>query len=94
LPSRETARLRIERRGGLVGKPAAGERLLADLTPAQRQALDQLLKSPASSAPPPAPGADRFRYKVRVTDDTGTREVEVGEDAMPDALASIPQLDP
>jgi hypothetical protein len=91
LPSRETARLRIERRGGLVGKPAAGERLLADLTPAQRQALDQLLKSPGAA---PSPGADRFRYKVRVTDDTGTREVEVGEDAMPDALASIPQLDP
>ena len=93
MPSRETARLRIERRGGLVGKPAAGERLLADLTPAQRQALDQLLKSPGA-APSPGAGADRFRYKVRVTDDTGTREVEVDQDAMPDALASIPQLDP
>lgn len=92
MPSRDAARLRIERRGGLVGKTAVGERKLADLTPAQRQALDQLLGSPDRSAP--APGADRFRYKVRVTDDGGEREVEVGEDAMPEALASIPQIEP
>lgn len=92
MPSRDAARLRIERRGGLVGKPAVGERNLADLTPAQRQALDQLLQSPDRSAP--SPGADRFRYKIRITDDSGAREVEVGEDAMPDALASIPQIEP
>ncbi len=92
MPSRDAPRLRIERRGGLAGKLAVGERDLADLTPAQRQALDRLLQSPNRSMP--APGADRFRYKLRVTDDSGEREVEVGEDAMPDALASIPEIQP
>ncbi len=93
MPSREAAKLRIERRGGLVGRLAVGERDLADLTPAQRDALEQLLKSPRRSATP-APGADRFHYKVRVTGDSGEREIDVGEDAMPDALASIPELQP
>ncbi len=92
MPSRDGPRLRIERRGGLVGKPAVGERNLADLTPEQRQALDRLLKTPDRAAP--APGADRFRYKLRITGDGGEREVEVGEDAMPDVLASIPEMEP
>src|SRR5205807_1204184 len=88
-------RLRIERRGGLAGKPAAGERDLTQLTPEQRAALTRLLDAsgPASGRSAPAKGADRFSYKVRYTDTNGTREFEVGEDAMPDALASIPQID-
>lgn len=84
--------LRIERRGGLVGRLAVGERELHELTARQRRALDALVKSPKRSAP--SPGADRFHYKIVVTDDGGgTRTFDVGEDDMPEALASIPQLD-
>jgi hypothetical protein len=83
-------RLRIERRGGFAGIPAVGERDDADLSPAQRAALDRLLKSPPS--PAASRGADRFQYKIQVTDDSGKHEFDVPEDAMPDELASIPEI--
>jgi|tagenome__1003787_1003787.scaffolds.fasta_scaffold20773549_2 hypothetical protein len=85
-------RLRIERQGGYVGKRAVGECDTKNLSPDQQKALDELLKSPPQ--PTPSPGADRFRYKVEVTDDSGKREIDVPEDAMPDELASIPQIEP
>jgi hypothetical protein len=83
-------KIRIERRGGLVGKVAVGERELGELSPAQRKALDALVKAPPK--PGPSPGADRFRYKVQLVDETGKREFDVPEDAMPDVLASIPEI--
>ncbi len=85
-------KLRVERRGGLVGKLAVGEKDLSDLTPVQRQALEQL-----TSAPPIArrsPGADRFQYKVQLLDDRVRQEFEVPEDAMPEELASIVKVQP
>ena len=39
-----------------------------------------------------SPGADRFRYRVTVEDENGTRELQVPEHAMPEVLASIPQI--
>lgn len=83
-------RLKIERTGGFAGLPAVGERDESDLTAAQHQALKQLLQSPPSSAP--SPGADRFHYKVTVEDENGTRELQVPEHLMPEALAGIPQI--
>ena len=80
----------IERRGGLLGKLAVGELEETALTPAQRQALDKLIKSPPK--PTPSPGADRFQYKIRVSDEKGEREFEVPEDEMPDELAVIPRV--
>lgn len=85
-------RVRIERHGGFVGKLAVGERELKELAPAQRQALDALVKSPPK--PRASPGADRFRYKVQLIDESGKKEIEVPEDDMPEALASIPKIEP
>ena len=85
-------RLRIERRGGLAGKLAVGERDLGDLSPVQRNALDELMKLPPN--PGRSPGADRFQYKVQLLDSGAKREFEVPEDAMPDELASIAKIEP
>ena len=84
-------RVRIERHGGFSGRPAVGERDEAALTPAQRAALRQLLAAPPSGQP--SPGADRFHYKVRIEDSTGTHELTVHEDDMPEDLAEIPQIE-
>ena len=59
-----------------------GERNEAALTPAQRAALRRLLAAPPSDRP--SPGADRFRYKLRVEDDSGIRDLVVHEDDMPE----------
>lgn len=83
-------RLRIERHGGFSGLPAVGERDGSELTAGEHQALRRLLQSPPSAAP--SPGADRFHYKVTVEDENGTRELQVPEHAMPDALTGIPQI--
>jgi hypothetical protein len=83
-------RIRIERRGGLAGRPAVGERDESELTAEQRSALHQLLRTPVPSAP--AAGADRFHYRIIIEDQGRTRELDVPEDAMPDALADIPKL--
>jgi Emfourin len=83
-------KVKIERRGGLLGKLAVGEMEETALTPAQRQALDKLIKSPPK--PTPSPGADRFQYKIRVWDEKGEHEFEVPEDSMPDELAAKPKV--
>ena len=83
-------RLKIERRGGLAGLPAVGERDGSEMTATQRRALERLLRAPPS--PAPSPGADRFHYKITVEDETGTKELEVPEHAMPEALAVIPKI--
>jgi hypothetical protein len=83
-------RIKIERRGGLAGLPAVGEREESELTAAEREALRRLLQSPPPSTA--SPGADRFHYKITVQDDSGTKELEVPEHAMPDILAGIPKI--
>lgn len=83
-------RVRIERRGGLAGRPAVGEREDSELTAAERAALHGLLASPPPSRP--APGADRFHYKVTIEHEGKTSELEVPDDAMPEALTGIPKI--
>ena len=83
-------RIRIERTGGLVGRPAVGEREENELTAAENQALQRLLQSPPPSTP--SPGADRFHFKITVEDEKGKRELEVPEHAMPQILAGIPKI--
>jgi Emfourin len=83
-------RVRIERRGGLAGRLATGERQENELSPAERAAIQALLR-----APPPArsaAGADRFQYIISVVDDSGTTVLNVPEDLMPAVLAAIPRL--
>ena len=86
-------KVRVERRGGLAGLLAVGEREDSELTPLQRAALDKLLKLIEKLHQlKPSPGADRFRYRVHVTDEAGQHEFDVPEDAMPEELASIPKV--
>ena len=80
----------IERRGGLAGRPARGEKADSNLTPAERRAVETLLASPPSTAP--APGADRFTYHLTVEKDGVTRQLVVPEHEMPEALKAIPKL--
>jgi hypothetical protein len=85
-------RVRIERRGGVAGRPAVGEREDHELTAAEQAGLKDLLAKP----PPPqamAMGADRFHYKVTVQDDKGTTVLDVPEHLMPQPLAAIPKID-
>jgi hypothetical protein len=84
-------RVRIERRGGVAGRPAVGEREDHELTAAEQAALKELLAKP----PPPqtmAMGADRFHYKVTIEDEKGTNVLDVPEHLMPQALAAIPKI--
>jgi hypothetical protein len=85
-------RVRIERRGGLAGRPAVGEREDHELTSSEQAALTELLGRPQ---PPQtaAAGADRFSYKVTVQDEKGTNVLDVPEHLMPQALAAIPKID-
>jgi hypothetical protein len=76
----------VERSGGFAGVKRRGEKDGASLTPAQHEALQQLMR--ATPASPPT-GADRFHYQVEVQDETGSRTVDVPETAMPPSLASI-----
>jgi hypothetical protein len=85
-------RVRIERRGGVAGRPAVGEREDHELTAAEQAGLKDLLAKP----PPPqamAMGADRFHYKVTVQDEKGTTVLDVPEHLMPQPLAAIPKID-
>jgi hypothetical protein len=83
-------RIKIERRGGMAGVPAVGERDESQLTTAEQHALQRLLQSPPPAAP--SPGADRFHYKITVEDENGTRELQIPEHMMPEVLAGIPKI--
>ena len=80
----------VERHGGFPGVPARGSRKDAELTPSQRQAAARLLASPPPARP--AAGSDRFSYKVTITDKGVSHNLTVPEDAMPEALAEIAQI--
>jgi len=95
-PGPGVRRIRIERRGGYAGLPAAVGRDYVDLSAAQRAAVDKLAAAgpaPLQGGGPPAalpPGADRFSFRVRLDHaDGSTREMEIPEEAMPASLAAL-----
>ena len=81
-------RLRLERRGGLTGLTLRADCPAARLSSGQHRALAALLKG--VSAPPPACGADRFRYRLLLDHADGSaRTLDVAEDDWPEALSAL-----
>jgi hypothetical protein len=84
-------RLKIERIGGFAGfggphLKSRGEVALSDLSPADRQAVDELFNDPQKAAPRPAGEADAFRYRITRETAAGARAIEVPGNAMPAPL--------
>lgn len=83
-------RLKIERVGGLAGFGLPGSHLksrgdvaVADLSPADRHAVDALFESKAM----PAPGMpDAFRYRITRQTPKGPQTIEVPENSVPPSL--------
>jgi hypothetical protein len=51
----------------------------------ERANLPKLL----AGSPGPGRGADRFQYDLAIEDESGRRELTVGEDQMPDELRAL-----
>jgi len=96
-------KLVVERTGGFAGLKWRGERNGDDLSPEQRAALDQVVKtsdqetsagnqqSSDNQAGPAGqdPGADRFTYRLEIKDENGTRSITLPESRMPKELMGI-----
>jgi hypothetical protein len=87
-------RLQIERIGGLAGfggshLKSRGELALSDLSPADRQAIDDLFSArqkDQKDAPVLPSEADAFRYRITRQTAAGPQTIEVPEKAVPAAL--------
>jgi hypothetical protein len=78
-------KVKIESFGGIVGH-MQGERSASQLSVEQLSAVEKLTSQPLKPVSPgPTP-----HYRVTVTDHRGEHQVNVSEEDMPEALASIP----
>ncbi|MES1174238.1 MAG: protealysin inhibitor emfourin [Myxococcales bacterium] len=82
-------RVSIERKGGVAGVTARGERADHELSAEQRAAVDSLLSEPPQ---PKTRKPDRFYYKVRIENEAGTHNYELSEEEIPPSLSSIPTV--
>lgn len=84
-------RLEIERLGGLAGfggphLKSRGEMALSDLSPADRQTVDELFKQPDKAVLEPLGAGDVFRYRITRHTVEGAQTIELPENAVPAAL--------
>lgn len=84
-------RLQIEKLGGFAGYggphlKSRGEIALSDLSPSDRQAIEELFRDPGKVAPAPAGQADAHRYKLKRETPAGPKEIEVPEHAVPEVV--------
>jgi hypothetical protein len=84
-------RLQIERIGGLAGfggphLKSRGELALSNLSPADRQAVEDLFSDPRKAVPAPPGEADAFRYRITRQTAAGPQTIEVQGNAVPAAL--------
>jgi len=82
-------RVLIERKGGVAGVPARGERADHELNAEQRAAVDSLLSAPPQ---PRARKPDGFYYKVLIENEGSTHNLELSEEDLPESLSSIPTI--
>jgi hypothetical protein len=85
------ARLRIERIGGLAGfggphLKSRGELALSDLSPGDKQVVEDLFKDPQKAAATLPGEADAFHYRITRQTTGGAQTIEVPENAVPAAL--------
>jgi hypothetical protein len=85
--------LHVEKLGGLAGFGGSRSRIrsrgqidTAQLSTADRKAIDSLFESGGSSEPPQ--GADAFRFRISRTTPGGTETIEAPETSVPEALVS------
>ncbi len=83
-------RVELERTGGFTGRTLRWELDTADLAPAEVAELSAMLDGAQSWAGPPAPGADRFHYRLRVRGGERPVDVSFGE---PGPAAARPLLE-
>jgi hypothetical protein len=84
-------RLQIERLGGFAGfggphLKSRGELALSDLSPADRQAIEDLFRDPQKAKPTHPGEADAFRYRITRQTAAGTQTIEVPGNAVPAAV--------
>jgi hypothetical protein len=81
-------RLHVERVGGIAGfggprLKSRGEVAIADLSAAERQALEELFANPQQAKPAHPGAADAFRYRITRQTARGPHTIEVPEHAVP-----------
>ena len=85
-------RLQIEKIGGpgfggsYSRLKSRGEVVLSDLSPADRQTVEDLFKNPEKAVPPPRGAADFFSYCITRQTAAGPETIKVHEDAVPKVL--------
>jgi hypothetical protein len=86
-------RLQIEKIGGAAGfggpysrLKSRGEVAFSDLSPADRQTVEDLFKNPEKAVPPPRGAADFFSYCITRQTAAGPETIKVPENAVPAAL--------
>jgi len=84
-------RLEIERIGGLAGFggphiKSRGEVAVSDLSPADRQTVDDLFNHPEKVVQEPRGAGDVFRYRIMRHTAAGAQTIELPENAVPAAL--------
>jgi hypothetical protein len=87
-------RLLIKRKGGLAGfggpiLKSRGELALSDLSPADRQAVEDLFKHPEKATQPPPGAVGFFNYTITRQTAAGPQEITVPEAAVPVALTKV-----
>ena len=82
-----SARLKVERLGGLAGVGLPGARIrshgeidVGKLSPSEQKTVERLFESPPAA---PAKARDAFRYRLTRQTEKGPETVEVHEDAVP-----------
>jgi hypothetical protein len=85
-------RLELERSGGLAGRTVRWSLDTTTLPGEEATAVADLAAHAATWGRPPAPGADRFHYRLRVLDAAPPVDVSFGEPGPAEARALLDRL--